>query len=108
MRIETDAGAYSIEIDNEAIKKMELAGMKPLKTIERCYTDDPLDAIEYSYIVKVLDLLAVLVEQGTAPSSGIEQDMLSSGYGFGDFLEIFSKLFAESDFLGRRRLTPTS
>jgi len=109
MNIETKAGTYRIEFGPDELKKMELAGLKPLKALEKCADGEAFEAVDYSYIVKTLDMCAVLEDPAEGvPSQGIEKDMTESGYGFFDFLETFREAFMMSPFLTQRRLPPRS
>jgi|GEM_PF-6529342 len=108
MRIETCGGTYNIELDADSIKRMEMNGLKPIKKLSEI-ADDPLGNIEYTYIVKVFEICGTHeVHDGPeVATKGIEKDMLDSGYGLLDFVNIFKEVFTSSPFLGRTR-TPIS
>lgn len=107
MMIETDHGQYSVEFDLESIKKMELAGIRPLKMISEA-GDDPM-SMSVTDMMGMLDHCARYVssEPWDAPmpfSFAIED----SGYGLFDIMEMFAEVFAKSPFLTNRRLSASS
>jgi len=100
VKIETDNGTHEIEFSLEAIKKMEFAGLRPLKILSDA-GDDP-EGMKISDVTAMLDLCAT----SDVTSLKFTEDLEKSGYGLGDILQIFSEVFAKSPFLTNRRLTP--
>jgi len=102
MMIETEEGTYNVECTLDALKDMELVGLRPIKILSET-GEDPMN-------IRMTDMVAMLNCCSTLDGvkKPISKALETSGYGMFDIMQIFTEVFTTSPFFIQRRLSTSS